>query len=243
MRCGAKLFFGLFTLLILSTSILGQCPSVSVTCPTETDEDVHTTFTANFTHGTLRISETYKWKVSAGTISSGQGTSSITVDTTGLGGQLLTARVEVGGIDSACKRTASCSTPVRPRPDSGREKFDEYGDIRFNDEKARLDNFAIQLQNEPTATGYMIGYGNCAGEGMARVRRAKHYLVNTRGLKAGRLNTLDGGCLPNLIVQLFIVPQGATPPTGDAVGTISPCPNCEKKPATRKARQIAPPLA
>ena len=28
-------------------------------------------------------------------------------------------------------------------------KFDEYGNIRFNDEKARLDNYAIQLQNEP----------------------------------------------------------------------------------------------
>ena len=30
-------------------------------------------------------------------------------------------------------------------------RFDEYGNIRFNDEKARLDNFAIQLQNEPGA--------------------------------------------------------------------------------------------
>ena len=33
-------------------------------------------------------------------------------------------------------------------------KFDEYGNIKFNDEKARLDNYAIQLQNEPGAQGY-----------------------------------------------------------------------------------------
>ncbi len=32
------------------------------------------------------LSLTYNWSVSAGTISSGQGTSAITVDTTGVGG-------------------------------------------------------------------------------------------------------------------------------------------------------------
>src|SRR5580765_1293569 len=113
MRCGAKVFVGLFTLLIFSTSILGQeCPSVSVICQTRSDDGAAATFTANF-RGATRISETYKWKVSAGTITSGQGTSSITVDTTGLGGQVLTATVEVGGVDPACNRTASCSTPVK----------------------------------------------------------------------------------------------------------------------------------
>ena len=52
-------------------------------------------------------------------------------------------------------------------------KFDEYGNIRFNDEKARLDNFAIQLQNEPTSQGYIIGYGSCDAEGSTRANRAK----------------------------------------------------------------------
>ena len=36
--------------------------------------------------------------------------------------------------------------------------FDEYGDIRFEDEKARLDNFAIQLSNYEAATGYIFAY-------------------------------------------------------------------------------------
>ncbi|HMH44850.1 MAG TPA: hypothetical protein VK557_15270, partial [Pyrinomonadaceae bacterium] len=103
-----------------------------------------------------------------------------------------------------------------------------------NDEKARLDNFAIQLQNEPTAAGYIIGYGSCDAEGLTRANRAKDYLVNTRGIDAGRLMTVDAGCLPELQVQLWIVPQGATPPTGDATGVVSPCPDCKKKPATRR---------
>jgi len=122
---------------------------------------------------------------------------------------------------------------VKGRPPVAR-KFDTYGNIRFNDEKARLDNFAIQLQNEPTSQGYIIGYGSCDAEGLTRANRAKDYLVNTRGIDASRLVTVDAGCLPELQVQLWIVPQGATPPTGDATGVVSPCPDCKKKPATRR---------
>jgi hypothetical protein len=36
--------------------------------------------------------------------------------------------------------------------------FDTYGNIRFSDEKARLDNFAIQLQNQEDAHGQIIVY-------------------------------------------------------------------------------------
>ena len=125
------------------------CPTVAVTCPSDVSEGGSITFTANFTQGTPEVTPTYNWTVSAGTITSGQGTSSITVDTKGLGGQTVTATVEVGGVDPNCGRTASCSTPVRPNPQPPR-KFDEYGNIRFNDEKARLDNFAIQLDRKST---------------------------------------------------------------------------------------------
>ena len=38
-------------------------------------------------------------------------------------------------------------------------KFDEFGDINCEDEMARLDNFAIQLQNEPCTKGVIIFYG------------------------------------------------------------------------------------
>jgi hypothetical protein len=57
-------------------------------------------------------------------------------------------------------------------------KFDEYGNIRFNDEKARLDNFAIQLQNEPTARAHHRL--RRATLSLTRANRAKDYLVNAR---------------------------------------------------------------
>ena len=211
------------------------CPTVTVTCSDAVDEGSPATFTANLSQGTPAISETYNWTVSAGTIISGQGTNYITVDTKGLGGQSVTATVEIGGGDPSCNRTASCTVPVRPgaRPPN---KFDEYGNIRFNDEKARLDNYAIQLQNDPTSRGAIVGYGYCEGEGLTRANRAKDYLVNTRGIDAGRIDVIDGGCLPELQVQLWIVPQGSTFSGGDAAGVVSPCPECRRRPRRPRRR-------
>jgi Bacterial Ig domain len=203
------------------------CPTVSVSCPSEVDAGQPITFTATLTGDTGGATVTYNWSVSAGTISSGQGTSTITVDTTGIGGQSVTATVNIGGLDPSCNATNSCTTPVKP-PVLPPQKFDEYGNIRFNDEKARLDNYAIQLQNQPGSSGVIIVYGSCEGEAQQRGDRAKDYLVNTRGIEAGRITVIDGGCRSDLTVQLWIVPAGSTPPTADTTGAISPCPECRK---------------
>jgi hypothetical protein len=206
---------------------------VSVSCPSDVDLGSPITFTASVS-GDASI--TYNWSVSAGTISSGQGTSSITVDTAGLGGQTVTATVELGGLDPSCSRTASCTTGIKPaNPEP--TKFDEYGNIKFNDEKARLDNYAIQLQNQPGSQGYILAYGACAGEAQARADRAKDYLVNTRGIDASRLVTVDGGCRSELTVQLWIVPTGATAPAASTDNIISPCPECKKYRATPRRRR------
>jgi hypothetical protein len=214
------------------TNCVPPCPTVSVSCPSSVDPGSAITFSSSLSSS---ANVTYNWSVSAGTISSGQGTSSITVDTAGLGGQTVTATVEVGGLDPACSRTASCSTQVTTPPALA-QKFDEYGNIRFNDEKARLDNYAIQLQNQPGAQGYIIAYGSCAGEAQARADRAKDYLVNTRGIDAGRIVTMDGGCRSDLSVELWIVPSGSTPPAASTDNIISPCPECKKKATPRRRR-------
>jgi hypothetical protein len=210
------------------------CPTLNVTCTDSVDQGSPITFAATATGGNQTPTPTYNWSVSAGTITSGQGTSSITVDTANLGGQTVTATVEFGGYAPACSRTASCSTQVKAPVEILPIKFDEYGDIKFNDEKARLDNFAIQLQNTPGETGYIIAYGKCAGEGQARADRAKNYLVNTRGIEAGRITTVDGGCRADLTVELWRVPQGATKmPAASTDNIVSPCPECKKAPRRR----------
>src|SRR4029434_7755447 len=68
------------------------CPVVSVSCPTAVEPNAPITFTASVSGGAAGATCTYNWSVSAGTISSGQGTSTITVDTNGVaGGQSVTA--------------------------------------------------------------------------------------------------------------------------------------------------------
>lgn len=68
------------------------------------------TFTAKAI-GKTRL-PTYNWTVSAGSIQSGQGTPSITVDTENAGGKSVTATVEFGGLDPSCARIASSTVAV-----------------------------------------------------------------------------------------------------------------------------------
>jgi hypothetical protein len=99
-------------------------------------------------------------------------------------------------------------------------KFDEFGDIYLTDIKARLDNFAIRLQNEPETRGFIIVYRSrrdLPGLSSRLTTRMRNYLVDLRGISAERLVTVDGGIASALVQELWIVPVGATPtPRGDA---------------------------
>jgi hypothetical protein len=49
--------------------------------------------------------------------------------------------------------------------------LDRYGHISWENEKARLDNFAIQLMNQPNTIGYLYvqaGSVSCKGEAQAQ---------------------------------------------------------------------------
>jgi PKD domain len=210
------------------------CPTVTVSCPDTVTPGTPVTFTANVSGGDATVTPTFNWTVSAGTITSGQGTSSITVDTANVTGN-ITATVTVGGYPASCNLSSSCTTGAPPVRTA--RKVDEYGNIRFNDEKARLDNFAIELQNDPTSQGYLICYGGRkgrAGEAQARCDRAKNYLTTTRGIDASRIVTVDGGYRENLTVELWVVPSGATPPA--ASPTVDPS-QVQAAPAARRGRR------
>jgi hypothetical protein len=188
------------------------CPSITLSCPGAVTLGQPITFTANISGGAANITPTYIWRISTGTIISGQGTNSITIGTTGLAGQTVSATVQVGGYGLEC--SSSCQTQI-PVPLEGR-KFDEFGPINRDDEKARLDNYAIQLQQEPDSQGYIIVYtGRRArpGEQQKRMDRLREYLINLRGVDARRLVFLPGGTREETTVELWLVPTGATPPT------------------------------
>ena len=99
--------------------------------------------------------------------------------------------------------------------------FDRFGDINCEAEMARLDNLAIQLQNEPTAKAVIIFYGGRRfrgrlpkqGEAAARATRLKPYLVNRRGIPTDRVVVIDGGYKEEFQVEIWVVPPGAAAPT------------------------------
>lgn len=100
-------------------------------------------------------------------------------------------------------------------------KFDEFGDVQLSDLKARLDNFAIELQNTPAARGFVMVYRSrrdLPGLSSRLASLMKNYLVYTRGFPAERIITVDGGeSSAGLVQELWIVPEGATPkPRDDA---------------------------
>jgi hypothetical protein len=105
-------------------------------------------------------------------------------------------------------------TPIR--------KFDEFGDIKCEDEMARLDNFAIQLQHEPQAKGVIIFYGGKTfrgklpkrGEAEARAARLKPYLVRRRGIPSNQVIVIKGGYAEGWLAELWVVSPGASMPTG-----------------------------
>lgn len=89
--------------------------------------------------------------------------------------------------------------------------IDRYGEISWNDEKARLDNFAIQLMNEPNRVGYIfvnVGLVSCNGEAQARALRAKNYMVRVRDVPESRIIWRDIGYSDSLEVSLWLVPLG-----------------------------------
>ena len=189
------------------------CPAIEISCPTYVAIDQPLTFTSRYSGGVpANVTPAYNWTVSAGTIIAGQGTDTIKVDTKGLAGQTVRASLSMGGYNLDC--AADCAVTI-PLPKVTSRIFDDYLSIARNDEKARLDNFGIELQNDPTAIGYVIVYPGRASkraEVQDQFGRVIDYLVNSRGIDKSRIRTIEGPKKDQLKKELWITPQGAAPP-------------------------------
>jgi hypothetical protein len=134
------------------------CPTVTVSCPSDTGDARHAvTFTANVSAATRtsRRPSTGRSRPAPSAAARAPAPSPLTRPASG-GNSTVTATVDVGGYDRLLDLGKLHDEHSRTRR---ARKIDEYGNIRFNDEKARLDNYAIELQNDPTAQGYLICYG------------------------------------------------------------------------------------
>ncbi len=222
-----------------------QCPTVTVSCPDTVNDGAPLTFTANVSGGDPNVTPTFNWTVSAGTISSGQGTSSITVDTQGTGGQTVTATVDIGGFPRECSTSSSCTTAVA-KPAAPPVKFGEYVTPDLSANKAQLDKFVIALQQDPTAQGYIISYGGRTSSPEAAQKAADSatdYTMNVRKMDGARTLSGTGGYRERPTIELWIAPAGAEPPKATPTvdpkdvkpAPIKPAPKPAPKPAAKPA--------
>lgn len=219
------------------------CPfPVSISAPQQVNDGEIITYTADASYGGTATLK-YNWKVtpSAARIISGQGTPTLNVDSTGLGGQRIVATLTAddGSSDPACAQSAQAVSTVAALPKLAivAHEFDECNNCSFDDQKARLDNLAIELQNDPSRRAYIIAYGGRTkplNQVEVLMSRARDYLITKRGIDASRFDVVNGGFREDDSVELWIVPSGAAAP--------KPTPTVQAKdlkptPAGRKARQ------
>lgn len=224
----SRLKFLIAFLLLTPAAHAQECPRIEVMCPTEAlEQGMPMSFSASVSGGDPTAQFTFNWTVSAGTITSGQGTPSVTLDTTGLGGQIVKVTVEVGGLPQSCASSVSCEAKMAPPPIACWRPFDQYSlEMEFEDEKARLDNFAISLQEYVSVKGFVLVYaGERAGPDAVKLRAklAWSYLTTKREIDESRLILVYGGyppygADPSGSAELWIVPYGADLPfTGQTI--------------------------
>ena len=206
------------------------CPyDMRVSGPETVTEGDLATFVASNVASVSPIAATalnYAWKVSPSSarITSGLGTNAITVDTTGLGDRTLMVELEVtdGVYDASCRQRIAVDTNVKPQPKVEVPvpiRFDQFEFRSFDDDKARLDNLAIELQNNPTYSAYIIMYQGTdrrsqrSGKVEVLSRRAIDYLVKVRGIDPSRVQIVRGDETLTTTYQFWIIPPGAEYPS------------------------------
>lgn len=111
--------------------------------------------------------------------------------------------------------TAATAHARQTPPADGARMVDEFGDILVTDWLARLDNFAVELQNDPSAMGYIVAYmapNKLPGWPLRRAQWARGYLAKARGLDEGRVQIFNGGQSDEHRYQLWVVTPGGNLP-------------------------------
>jgi hypothetical protein len=197
------------------------CPfPVNISAPKQVTEGEIITYTADVAYsGTNSLR--YNWKVtpSSARIISGQSSPTLTVDSTGLGSQRITATLTAddGSSYPECSQTVQAVSAIAPLEKKiiVAQEFDECNSCSLDDQKARLDNLAVELQNDPSTRAYILAYGgrmSPLGQVEKLMSRSRDYLITQRGIDASRIVVVNGGFREEDSVELWIVPSGAATP-------------------------------
>jgi hypothetical protein len=99
-------------------------------------------------------------------------------------------------------------------------KYDEFAGFNCEDMMARLDNYAIALQTEPTLQSYIVSFGSHRYqiiEAQAWAIAARDYLISNRGIDAKRIVMLYGGNRKDHAMELWLLSNDLYPSTTNMV--------------------------
>ena len=118
--------------------------------------------------------------------------------------------VLVGAAFIPLPRIVRTSTSTQePPPAHTFQPMDVYGNLCWENERARLDNFAIRLQNDPKLIGYIVVYAgriSCRDEAKYRGNRARNYVLKL-GVDPKRVIFKNGGFQRDLETVLHVQPK------------------------------------
>jgi len=140
----------------LSQGAEAKCPEIVISGPSGlTNPGDPMVFTAEIRGLDPNSTVSYAWAVSAGQITGSPNTVSIKVATAKeLAGVSVTANVTVRGLPEKCSNRASTAGDIY-RPPICDCALDDYGHIPWRDERARLDNFQIQINHYPKSVAFI----------------------------------------------------------------------------------------
>lgn len=222
-----RLAFLTFIVGIVSTaSVLGQtnCPKLMAAPSGKVTDGKPLGFVAIVTSTSADpMKLTYSWTVSRGKITSGQGTTMIDVDTTGVNDD-LTATVEIVGFPTDCK--ASASGTAKLAGVAAAKNIGTVADFKTKDEKAKLDELIKRLNDSPGDQAYLISYST-KGTNPYSVRQPIHNALSyfqTQDFPTNRIKTIEAGARAKGGVEVWIVPYGSPEPKVDPVFVEPPAP-------------------
>jgi hypothetical protein len=169
-------------------------------------------FDTKISGGDPKVVPTVIWSTSAGNITAGQGTSRITVDSTGAGNtpeKEIKAAVWIGGYAPECVLQASATVRVTP-PAS---RFGNFGELPAKDVSTNLKALADYLSNTRDNVWLIVYAGRKSENGFAttRARQMKDELI-ADGVQPRRIIAIDGGFMEKPLFDFWLVPFGAQPP-------------------------------
>jgi hypothetical protein len=158
----------------------------------------------------------YSWSVDKGTITSGQGTDKIAVVTHAENaGESITATVQVDGLQQDCGRSASETAGIAPIICHG-YPVDEWGEMKRNDERGRLDLFFAELSNNPDDVGMIVFRVN-AGDRLDQTNRRIQFVLKHVKFRKFNKNRIWFALevVEEKSTRIYRIPPGAEPPSCD----------------------------